>query len=125
MPYTRVDDGVTEGGEVSRFYDPMIAKLVTWAPTRLAAIDRQVQALDRFAIEGPGTNLDFLSALMQHPRFRSGALTTGFIAEEYPDGFAGAAAAPELIRLLAGVAGVAAAAISLWIARDAMWQALT
>jgi propionyl-CoA carboxylase alpha chain len=109
-PYTRVDDGVTEGGEVSMFYDPMIAKLITWAPTREAAIDAQVAALDRFVIEGPGHNLDFLSALMQHPRFRSGAITTGFIAEEYPDGFTGAPAAPELVRTLAAVAAFAATA---------------
>lgn len=109
-PYTRVDDGVAEGGEVSMFYDPMIAKLVTWAPTREAAIDRQVAAIDRFVIEGPGTNLDFLSALMQHPRFRNGALTTGFIAEEYPDGFHGATAAPDLIRSLAAIAAFAATA---------------
>ncbi|MBX9814416.1 MAG: ATP-grasp domain-containing protein, partial [Sphingomonas sp.] len=85
--YVRVDDGVAEGGEVSRFYDPMIAKLVTWAPTREAAIDAQIAAIDEFEIEGPGHNLDFLSALMQHPRFREGRLTTGFIAEEYPQGF--------------------------------------
>jgi len=106
----RVDDGVAEGGEVSMFYDPMIAKLVTWAPTREAAIDAQVAALDRFRIEGPGTNLDFLSALMQHPRFRAGRLTTGFIAEEYPDGFAGAPADARLIRTLAAVAAFAATA---------------
>ncbi len=109
-PYTRVDDGVREGGEVSIFYDPMIAKLITWAPTRLEAIDRQIAALDRFEIEGVGNNLDFLSALMQHPRFRSGAITTGFIAEEYPDGFHGAPASPELIRTLAAVAAFAATA---------------
>ena len=107
---TRVDDGVREGGEVSMFYDPMIAKLITWAPTREAAIDAQVAALDAFEIEGPGTNLDFLSALMQHPRFRSGEITTGFIAEEYPDGFQGAPASPQLIRTLAGVAAFAATA---------------
>ena len=94
-PYVRVDDGVREGGEVSMFYDPMIAKLVTWAPTREEAIDAQVAALDAFEIEGPGTNIDFLSALMQHPRFRSGEITTGFIAEEYPDGFHGAPAATD------------------------------
>ena len=105
-PYVRVDDGVREGGEVSMFYDPMIAKLITWAPTREAAIDAQVAALDRFEIEGPGTNLDFLSALMQHPRFRSGKITTGFIAEEYPDGFHGAPASPELLRQVAAVATV-------------------
>ena len=86
-PYVRVDDGVREGGEVSMFYDPMIAKLITWAPTREAAIDLQIGALDAFEIAGPGNNIDFLSAIMQHPRFRAGALTTGFIAEEYPRRF--------------------------------------
>jgi propionyl-CoA carboxylase alpha chain len=97
----RVDDGVVEGGEVSMFYDPMIAKLVTWSPTREGAIDRQVEALDRFEIEGIGHNVDFLSALMQHPRFRAGALTTGFIAEEYPEGFQGAPADDTLVEDLA------------------------
>ncbi|MFL6859029.1 MAG: biotin carboxylase N-terminal domain-containing protein [Allosphingosinicella sp.] len=101
---TRVDDGVVEGGEVSMFYDPMIAKLVTWAPAREGAIDRQIEALDRFEIDGIGHNVDFLSALMQHPRFRAGALTTGFIAEEYPEGFAGAPAEPRLIEDLAVLA---------------------
>src|SRR3954465_9465784 len=86
------------------FYDPMIAKLVTWAPAREGAIDRQIEALDRFEIEGIGHNVDFLSALMQHPRFRAGALTTGFIAEEYPEGFEGAPASHELQRKLAAVA---------------------
>uniref|UniRef100_UPI0035CA492D ATP-binding protein n=1 Tax=uncultured Sphingomonas sp. TaxID=158754 RepID=UPI0035CA492D len=108
--YTRVDDGVREGGEVSMFYDPMIAKLITWAPTREAAIDAQIDALDAFEIEGPGNNIDFVSALMQHPRFRSGNITTGFIAEEYPDGFHGAPAAPELIEALAAIAAFAATA---------------
>ncbi len=106
----RVDDGVAEGGEVSMFYDPMIAKLVTWAPTREAAIDAQIAALDAFEIEGPGTNVDFLSALMQHPRFRSGNITTGFIAEEYPDGFHGAPADDNLKRNLAAIAAFAATA---------------
>jgi propionyl-CoA carboxylase alpha chain len=100
----RVDDGVCEGGEVSMFYDPMIAKLVTHAPTREEAIDRQIEAIDAFQIEGIGHNLDFLSALMQHPRFREGALTTGFIAEEYPEGFQGAPASGELLRGLAAFA---------------------
>ncbi len=109
-PGVRVDDGVREGGEVSMFYDPMIAKLVTWAPTREEAIDKQIAALDAFEIEGPGTNLDFLSALMQHPRFRSGEITTGFIAEEYPDGFHGAPAGDEVVRALAAAAGFAATA---------------
>lgn len=108
--YVRVDDGVREGGEVSMFYDPMIAKLITWAPTRIEAIDQQIAALDAFEIEGPGNNLDFLSALMQHPRFRSGNITTGFIAEEYPDGFHGAPASPELSEALAAIAAFAATA---------------
>jgi propionyl-CoA carboxylase alpha chain len=99
---------VVEGGEVSMFYDPMIAKLVTWGPTREAAIDAQIEALDDFVIEGIGHNVDFLSALMQHPRFRAGALTTGFIAEEYPEGFAGAPADDRLVRDLAIVAAFAA-----------------
>ncbi len=100
----RVDDGVYEGGEVSMFYDPMIAKLITWGKTRDEAADKQIAALDAFRIEGLGHNVDFLSALMQHDRFRSGELTTGFIAEEYPDGFEGAAVDDETLRLLAGVA---------------------
>lgn len=100
----RVDDGVYEGGKVSIFYDPMIAKLITWGKTRDEAADKQIAALDAFRIEGLGHNVDFLSALMQHPRFRSGEMTTGFIAEEYPDGFEGAAVSEDMLRLLAGVA---------------------
>ncbi|MDZ4276327.1 MAG: acetyl/propionyl/methylcrotonyl-CoA carboxylase subunit alpha [Erythrobacter sp.] len=99
----RVDDGVYEGGEVSMFYDPMIAKLVTWAPTRDEAADLQIEALDNFRIKGLGHNVDFLSAIMQHPRFRAGELTTGFIAEEYPDGFHGAATSQDFRRILAAV----------------------
>ena len=106
----RVDDGVFEGGEVSMFYDPMIAKLITWGQTREEAADLQIEALDAFRIKGLGHNVDFLSAIMQHPRFRSGELTTGFIAEEYPDGFAGAAASGHLLRGLAAVGGVLATA---------------
>ncbi|QNE32639.1 acetyl/propionyl/methylcrotonyl-CoA carboxylase subunit alpha [Sphingomonas sp. NBWT7] len=109
-PGVRVDDGVYEGGEVSMFYDPMIAKLITHGKTREEAIDKQVAALDQFEIVGPGTNLDFVSALMQHPRFRSGNITTGFIAEEYPEGFHGAPASEETVRALAGIAGFAATA---------------
>ena len=105
----RVDDGVVEGSDISMFYDPMIAKLVTHAPTREAAIDAQIAALDRFEIDGIGHNVDFLSALMQHPRFRNGALTTGFIAEEYPDGFSGAAIVEGAEARLAGIAAIAAA----------------
>ncbi|KQM49264.1 acetyl/propionyl-CoA carboxylase subuit alpha [Sphingomonas sp. Leaf208] len=109
-PRVRVDDGVREGGEVSMFYDPMIAKLITWAPTRDGAIAAQIAALDAFELEGPGNNIDFLSAIMQHPRFQSGALTTGFIAEEYPEGFHGAPADAELLKTLAAVAAFAATA---------------
>jgi propionyl-CoA carboxylase alpha chain len=108
LPGVRVDDGVREGGEVSIFYDPMIAKLITYSDTREAAIDAQITALDSFEIDGPGHNIDFLSALMQHQRFRSGALTTGFIAEEYPDGFHGAPAdVPTKRALAAFAAGIA------------------
>jgi propionyl-CoA carboxylase alpha chain len=106
----RVDDGVYEGGEVSMFYDPMIAKLVTWGKTRDEAADKQIAALDSFEIEGLGHNIDFVSAIMQHPRFRSGELTTGFIAEEYPDGFHGAATSDDLKRDLAAIAGFIATA---------------
>jgi len=106
----RVDDGVYEGGEVSMFYDPMIAKLVTWGATRDEAADKQIAALDAFEIEGLGHNIDFVSAIMQHPRFRSGELTTGFIAEEYPEGFHGAPASEELKEKIAAVAGFIATA---------------
>ncbi|HWV13690.1 MAG TPA: biotin/lipoyl-containing protein, partial [Sphingobium sp.] len=106
----RVDDGVVEGGEVSMFYDPMIAKLITWAPTRLEAIDKQIAALDQFEIEGPGHNIDFVSALMQHERFRSGNITTGFIAEEYPEGFTGAPASGALLKKLSAIGAFAAMA---------------
>jgi propionyl-CoA carboxylase alpha chain len=107
----RNDTGVTEGSEISMFYDPMLAKLCTWAPTRLEAIDAMSEALDSFVVGGIEHNIPFLSALMQHPRWREGRLSTGFIAEEYPDGFqprepeedekavlAGIAVAVELIR---------------------------
>jgi propionyl-CoA carboxylase alpha chain len=104
----RVDDGVADGGEVSMFYDPMIAKLITWAPTRLEAIDAQIAALDQFVVDGINDNVDFLSALMQHPRFRSGDLATDFIADEYPDGFDGAPADKQLIADLAVIAGMVA-----------------
>ncbi|MEL1249660.1 acetyl/propionyl/methylcrotonyl-CoA carboxylase subunit alpha [Aurantiacibacter gilvus] len=106
----RVDSGVQEGGEVSIFYDPMIAKLVTWGETRDEAADLQVEALDAIELDGLGHNVDFLSALMQHPRFRAGELTTGFIAEEYPEGFEGAETSTRTIGTLCAVAGVLATA---------------
>jgi propionyl-CoA carboxylase alpha chain len=83
----RNDTGVTEGSEISMFYDPMIAKLCTWAPTRLAAVDAMADALDEFVVDGIEHNIPFLTTLMQHPRWREGHLSTGFIAEEFPDGF--------------------------------------
>ena len=105
----RIDDGVFEGGEVSMFYDPMIAKVITWAPSREAAIDAQIAALDGFEIDGIGHNVDFLSALMQHPRFRAGNLETDFIADEYPDGFHGAPADERLTGDLSAIAALIAA----------------
>jgi propionyl-CoA carboxylase alpha chain len=83
----RNDTGVTEGSEISMFYDPMVAKLCTWAPSRVEAIDAMATALDEFVVDGIEHNIPFLSALMQHPRWREGRLSTGFIAEEFPDGF--------------------------------------
>ncbi len=85
----RNDTGVFEGGEISMYYDPMIAKLCTWAPTRADAIEEMRIALDRFELEGIGHNLPFLAAVMDHSKFTSGDMTTAFIAEEYPDGFQG------------------------------------
>ncbi len=85
----RNDTGVYEGGEISMYYDPMIAKLCTWAPTREAAIEAMRVALDSFEVEGIGHNLPFLSAVMDHPKFISGDMTTAFIAEEFPEGFEG------------------------------------
>lgn len=85
----RNDTGVYEGGEISMYYDPMIAKLCTWAPDRAKAIEQMRIALDRFEVEGIGHNLPFLSAVMDHKKFISGKITTAFIAEEYSEGFTG------------------------------------
>ncbi|MFN4057309.1 MAG: acetyl-CoA carboxylase biotin carboxylase subunit [Roseinatronobacter sp.] len=93
----RNDTGVYEGGEISMYYDPMIAKLCTWAPTRALAIEEMRLALDEFEVEGIGHNLPFLSAVMDHPRFVSGNITTAFIAEEYPEGFLGADLSEDLL----------------------------
>lgn len=106
----RNDTGVFEGGEISMYYDPMVAKLCTWAPekggapARLTAIDAMSAALDDFEVEGIGHNLPFLSAVMQHERFRSGKITTAFIAEEFPDGFHGVEPDAASARKLAAVA---------------------
>ncbi|MDA1073312.1 MAG: acetyl/propionyl/methylcrotonyl-CoA carboxylase subunit alpha [Proteobacteria bacterium] len=85
--HVRVDTGIEEGSEVSIYYDPMIAKLVTWGPTRAAAIEHMNDALDGYYIRGVSHNISFLNALIAHERFKAGRLTTNFIAEEYPDGF--------------------------------------
>lgn len=100
----RNDTGVFEGAEISMYYDPMIAKLCTWAPTRLEAIDAMGRALDGFVVDGIEHNVPFLSALMKHPRWREGRLSTGFIAEEYPDGFAPMKPDPAEEGVLAGIA---------------------
>ncbi len=100
----RNDTGVYEGGEISMYYDPMIAKLCTWAPTRGQAIEEMRLALDEFELEGIGHNLPFLSAVMDHPRFVSGEITTAFIAEEYPDGFEGATLDDALLHRVAASA---------------------
>ncbi len=85
----RVDTGVTEGSEITMFYDPMIAKLVTYGKDRDEAIAEMGHALDAYEVKGIAHNINFLNAVCSHPRFRAGNITTGFIAEEYPDGFSG------------------------------------
>jgi propionyl-CoA carboxylase alpha chain len=100
----RNDTGVTEGGEISIFYDPMIAKLVTHAGDRLSAIEAQSRALDEFVIDGIRHNIPFLSSLMQHQRWKDGNLSTGFIAEEYPDGFHPSVPKGEIAHVMAAVA---------------------
>jgi propionyl-CoA carboxylase alpha chain len=100
----RNDTGVYEGGEISMFYDPMIAKLCTWAPDRAGAIEAMRNALDAFELEGIGHNLPFLSAVMDHPRFVSGDITTAFIAEEYPEGFTGVTLPADTLRRVAAAA---------------------
>lgn len=100
----RNDTGVFEGGEISIYYDPMIAKLVTWAPTRLEAIKAQAAALDAFAIDGIRHNIPFLATMMGQERWQSGNLSTGYIAEEFPNGFALAAPTGAAAQRMAAVA---------------------
>ena len=103
----RNDTGVYDGGEISMYYDPMIAKLCTWGETRQAAIEEMRVALDTFEVEGIGHNLPFVAAVMDHPKFVSGDMTTAFIAEEYPDGFEGVTLPDaDLNRLAAAVAAM-------------------
>ena len=101
-----MDSGVREGDEISMFYDPMIAKLVTHAPTREEATEAMLAALDAYCIRGINHNVAFLASVMTNPRFRAGELTTNFIAEEYPDGFQGAEVTPETLDILLAVAAV-------------------
>ena len=100
----RNDTGVYEGGEISMYYDPMIAKLCTWAPDRAQALEAMRVALDGFELEGIGHNVPFLSAVMDHPKFAAGDMTTAFIAEEYPEGFDGVALPKEALRKVAAAA---------------------
>ena len=101
----RNDTGVREGDEISTFYDPMIAKLCAWAPTRSGAVAGMARALEDFHIEGPGHNTAFLSAVMDQDRFASGQLSTRYIADEFPDGFHGLPVTPEQKEILIAVAG--------------------
>jgi propionyl-CoA carboxylase alpha chain len=100
----RNDTGVYEGGEISMYYDPMIAKLCTWAPSRAESIEAMRVALDSFEVEGIGHNLPFLSAVMDHPKFVAGDMTTAFIAEEYPEGFEGVSLPADALRRVAAAA---------------------
>ncbi|SLN28787.1 Acetyl-/propionyl-coenzyme A carboxylase alpha chain [Roseovarius gaetbuli] len=97
----RNDTGVFEGGEISMYYDPMIAKLCTWGHTRAEAIEGMRNALDAFEMEGVGHNLPFLSAVMDHPKFVAGKMTTAFIEEEYPNGFEGVSLGVDALRAIA------------------------
>ena len=100
----RVDTGVFEGGEVSMYYDSMIAKLIAHGTTRDEARARLAEALDSFVVKGPASNIAFLSAVSRHPRFASGKFNTGFIAEEFPQGYAPSAAPIEDPSLFVSVA---------------------
>ena len=111
-PDVRVDTGVYEGGEISMFYDPMIAKLCSYGKTRIDAIERMRRALDEFYVRGVSHNVPFLAALMAHPRFRAGKLTTNFIAEEFKGGFTAAHLPPRDPAMLAAVAAVVDRAIA-------------
>lgn len=105
---TRNDTGVAEGDTISIYYDPMIAKLCSWAGDRSAAIARMRLALDDFVMRGIGHNIPFLSAVMEHQRFLSGDISTAFIDEEYKDGFQGVAPSPDRMRDLGLIIAAAA-----------------
>jgi propionyl-CoA carboxylase alpha chain len=101
----RIDTGVEEGAEISMFYDPMIAKVIAHGVTRAEAIARLRDGLDAYYVRGVSHNIGFLNDVLGHPRFAEGRLSTGFIAEEYPDGYAGAALTPSALKVILGVAG--------------------
>jgi propionyl-CoA carboxylase alpha chain len=103
----RVDTGVYAGSEISMFYDPMIAKLITYAPTRAEATRRMVTALDSFVIRGVNHNIGFLAAIMEKQRFKDGRLSTDFIGLEFPEGFQGANLSAEDFAIVVSVASVA------------------
>ncbi len=103
-PHVRIDSGVVEGSEISIYYDPMIAKLVTYGADRTAAIREMLAALDGFYIRGINHNVSFLSAIVGSERFRRGDLTTGFIAESFPEGFAGLTPTPAQLEVLVALA---------------------
>ena len=96
----RNDSGVREGDEISMFYDPMIAKLCAWGPTREAAVDGMARALEDTHLSGLGHNIPFLSAVMDQQRFRSGELSTSYIKDEFPDGFHGLTPSERQARIL-------------------------
>jgi propionyl-CoA carboxylase alpha chain len=103
-PHVRVDTGVEEGSEITRFYDPMIAKMCAWGENRAVAIDRLSSALDETRLAGISHNVNFLAALARHRRFREGRLSTAFIADEWPQGFHGAELSADDLRAVAAVA---------------------
>jgi propionyl-CoA carboxylase alpha chain len=103
----RIDTGVREGDEISMFYDPMIAKLITHGKDRAAAIATHVKALERLEVQGIQDNSPFLAAVLDQKRFQSGKITTGYIKEEFPNGFHGATASPEIERVLIAAAAYA------------------
>ena len=96
----RIDTGVREGDEISMYYDPMIAKLITHSKTREAAIDTHIKAIERLEIQGIQDNSPFLAAVLSQDRFRSGSITTGYIKEEFPEGFHGLAPDEAVERLI-------------------------
>ena len=100
----RIDSGITSGGEVSMFYDPMIAKLCSYGETRIDAINHMKSALSTFVIRGIAHNMSFLEAIISHPRFIDGDINTNFINQEYPDGFLGATPTSETTRVFIAVA---------------------